>query len=530
MKKWLKLIVFFSLIFSSVNVQAKELQAKLDVSVSKSWTINFTKTLDTNSVDNSSVYIEDGNNNRVTANIKVINNKAILITPDTNYKNGTQYTIHITNKVKNSDGINLKDEVIMRFTTIKSDTNKIVLGWNYLYDASANKGQYDSSEDYIMKSSSTQGMNVISPTWFQLQEDGVNIKSIADLQYTLIAHKNGYKVWALFSGISYTGDTSINLVNKILSDSNAVDNIVEKMAAYCSQYNIDGINVDFEGMGKVNKDVYTNFIYKLSNRLHKDGKLVSVDATKPVQASAYSECYDIPKLANYADYIVFMAYDEHWSGDIKAGSVGSYEWVEDGIQKILNSGVSKDKLILGVPFYTRDFAVIEANPEYNAVVVTDKDSKLYSEASESSNVLKVCHYGDTFKYVSTTGDWYLVDYNGTKGYVSKSNQYVAANASKEFAVGWNTVNMDQINSIINDKTNGSSVQYDNSTKQNVLTYYKMDSSNTVKLKHIVWLEDEQSMLWRIELINKYDLSGLAAWKLGDESLKIWDVIKSNLSK
>lgn len=530
MKKWLRLILFFSIIFSSINVQARELQAKSDVALNKSWTIEFTKTLDANSIDTSNVYIEDINSNRVSATIKVISNKAILITPDANYKSGTQYTIHVTNKVKNSDGINLKDEVTMKFTTVKSDTNKVIMGWNYLYDASANKSQYDSSEDYIMKNSSTQGMNVISPTWFQLQEDGVNIKNIADLQYSSIAHKNGYKVWALFSGISYTGSNSINLVNKILSDSNAVNNITEKMAAYCKQYNIDGINVDFEGMGKTNKDVFTNFISKLSDRLHKDGIQVSVDVTKPVQASVYSECYDIPKLANYADYIIFMAYDEHWSGDIDAGSVGSYAWVEDGIQKILNSGVSKDKLILGVPFYTRDFAVVEANPEYNAVVVIVKDSKLYSEASPSSAVLKECHYGDTFRYISTVGDWYLVEYNGTKGYISKSNQYVSANTSKEFAVGWNTVSMDQVNSIINDKTNNSSVQYDNSSKQNVLTYYKMDSSNTVKLKHIVWLEDEQSMLWRVNLVNKYNLSGLAAWKLGDESPKIWDVIKNNLSK
>jgi spore germination protein YaaH len=531
MKKWLLLIVFFSLIFSSINVQAKELQSKLDVPVNKSWTINFTKTLDINSVDNSSVYIEDVNNNRVSATIKVINdNKAIFITPDTTYNNGTQYTIHVTNKVKNSDGINLKDEVIMRFTTIKSDTNKIVLGWNYLYDASANAIQYHSSEDYIMKNSSTQGMNVISPTWFQLQEDGINIKNIADLQYSSVAHKNGYKVWALFSGISYTGSTSINLVNKILSDSNAVDNIVEKMATYCSQYNIDGINVDFEGMGKINKDVFTNFIGKLSDRLHKDGVQVSVDVTKPVQASAYSECYDLPNLANYADYIIFMAYDEHWTGDIEAGSVGSYDWVEDGIQKILNSGVPKDKLILGVPFYTRDFAVVEVNPEYNAVVITTKDSKIYSEASESSTILNVCHYGDVFKYDSTVGDWYLVDYNGTKGYIRKNNQYVSANTEKTFAVGWSTASMDQINLIVKDKTNDSLVQYDNSTKQNVLVYYKMDSSNTVKLKHIVWLEDEQSMLWRTNLVNKYNLSGLAAWKLEDESEKIWDVIKNSLSK
>ena len=48
-----------------------------------------------------------------------------------------------------------------------------------------------------------------------------------------------------------------------------------------------------------------------------------------------------------------MGYDEHWASGGVAGSVASIGFVEDGITNTINSGVSADKIINAVPFYTR---------------------------------------------------------------------------------------------------------------------------------------------------------------------------------
>ena len=47
-----------------------------------------------------------------------------------------------------------------------------------------------------------------------------------------------------------------------------------------------------------------------------------------------------------------MCYDEHYAGSKEAGSVSSIGYVRDGISLSLTD-VVKDKLIIGLPFYTR---------------------------------------------------------------------------------------------------------------------------------------------------------------------------------
>jgi len=47
-----------------------------------------------------------------------------------------------------------------------------------------------------------------------------------------------------------------------------------------------------------------------------------------------------------------MTYDQHWSTSPKAGSTAELVWVEENIQKTLRE-VPADKLLLGIPLYTR---------------------------------------------------------------------------------------------------------------------------------------------------------------------------------
>ena len=43
------------------------------------------------------------------------------------------------------------------------------------------------------------------------------------------------------------------------------------------------------------------------------------------------------------------------------------------------------------------------------------------------------------------------------------------------------------------------------------------------------LEDAQSVAEKVKLISKYELAGVAEWKLGFENSGIWSVITENLS-
>lgn len=56
--------------------------------------------------------------------------------------------------------------------------------------------------------------------------------------------------------------------------------------------------------------------------------------------------------ADFADYVIIMAYDEHYSGGDEAGSVASIGFVEDAVKATLEE-VPKEQVIMGMPLYSR---------------------------------------------------------------------------------------------------------------------------------------------------------------------------------
>ncbi len=70
--------------------------------------------------------------------------------------------------------------------------------------------------------------------------------------------------------------------------------------------------------------------------------------------------------------------------------------------------------------------------------------------------------------------------------------------------------------------NNATVYYDEKTGQNYAQWVSGDS--TFK----VWIEDKTSIKARLELVEKYDLAGVASWSKTFETSDIWDFIKENL--
>ncbi|MCQ5261486.1 glycosyl hydrolase family 18, partial [Mediterraneibacter faecis] len=63
-----------------------------------------------------------------------------------------------------------------------------------------------------------------------------------------------------------------------------------------------------------------------------------------------------------SDYLEIMAYDEHTEGSYEAGSVASISYLQDGIEKTLKK-LSADKVIAGIPFFTRLLFETAKSPE-----------------------------------------------------------------------------------------------------------------------------------------------------------------------
>ena len=153
----------------------------------------------------------------------------------------------------------------------------------------------------------------------------------------------------MFSNNSYKETTS-----KILNSYELRTKLINDIVNLAVNYELDGINIDFENMNTEDKNVFSRFIIELKPKLQEAGIKLSVDVTAPDGGSSWSECYNRNVIGDVADYIVFMAYDQYGTSSKKAGTTAGFNWVETNLKKFIDrEEIDSNKIILGIPLYTR---------------------------------------------------------------------------------------------------------------------------------------------------------------------------------
>ena len=285
------------------------------------------------------------------------------------------------------------------------------------------------------------GINVISPTWFFLSDNEGHFTSLADRGYVRKAHRKGLQVWGLVSNFSSQISTY-----EILRSRAARKTLEESLLAEALECEMDGINVDLEAITEDSAPGYLQFMRELSILCRRNQLILSVDVPVPMPFNLY---YDRKELGTVADYVIVMGYDEHYYGS-EAGTVASLAFEENGITASLEE-VPKEKLVSGIPFYTRVW------------------------------------------YTWTNED-------GSEGVESEVIPMYKVNAYTE----------------------GRDVEkvWDESASQYLVSW--TDSDGTYCR---IWVEDEESLSLKAELINRYELGGFAAWSLTDEKDSVWALLE-----
>ncbi len=211
------------------------------------------------------------------------------------------------------------------------------LGWHQVYSSKANNKLDDRLEG-------VHGLDVVSPFWFRLKNNEGDISNIADIGYVRKLHDQGIQVWSMF-----TNNFDAEMTHEVLSSTSKREKVIKDILALSALYELDGINVDFENVAKADGEYFVQFMKELTPYLKQQGLVVSVDMYVPRPWTAH---YGRKEVGEVVDYIMIMAYDEHWSTSPKSGSVASIAFVEDGIIKTLEE-VPKEKVVLGLPYYTR---------------------------------------------------------------------------------------------------------------------------------------------------------------------------------
>lgn len=228
----------------------------------------------------------------------------------------------------------------------KQIDGKVNLTWDYY-------SEYASAPD--RSGTTIDGVNVVSPAFFYLDEDGgfeENVGSSGE-NYIQWAHNNGYKVWPMVSN-AVAANESLDITSKIMNSYTSRKELIDDIVNACVKYDLDGINIDFENMKSEDKDMYSRFIIELTPRLKEIGMITSVDVTAPDGSDTWSLCFDRHVIGDVADYIIFMAYDQNGISSTKPGTNAGYDWIQLNLKKFLQTEeIESQKLILAVPFYTR---------------------------------------------------------------------------------------------------------------------------------------------------------------------------------
>lgn len=345
------------------------------------------------------------------------------------------------------------DYVPETFTHIKKDF-RINMGWHQVTNNTANS-------NVANVISSTKGLNVISPTWFYLKDTNGGIGSLASSDYVNYCHQNGIEVWALVSNFGARDQGLENPdTTEVLTYTSRRENLINNLISAAIQYNLDGINVDFESLDPAVGDSYIQFIRELSLKCANNGIVLSVDNYPP---TAYTAFYNRAEQAVFADYVILMGYDEHYVGSEEAGSVASIGFVRQGVADTLQD-VPADQLILGMPFYTRVWSETPVSEDGAAISDTENTSDSYT----------------LFEL-----DCYSASMNETQNLIS---------------------------------ANGAIPVWSDTDGQ----YYVEYINGGVTYK--IWVEDSASLEEKLKVLQENQLAGGAFWKLTLEDPTVWDTI------
>ena len=329
------------------------------------------------------------------------------------------------------------EKVSLKSTSKNTSDGPINLTWDYTYA--------EHSEDKINQIKDIKGLDVIIPTWFSIRNGNGDMIDRGNQNYIKKYKDLGIDVWAYL-------DNSFdpNITHEALSNENTRKKVINKTLELCKKYGMKGINIDFEHTKIDDRDYITDFVREF-RQAAGDDFIITVDVTPQISADVTKEPYDRKALAEIADYMVVMAYDQHWGSSDKAGSVAQYKWVEGSVN-VLFRNIPNKKMILGVPLYTRIWK--EAGGKVTSKTISMDEVARIIAAIGLKPVWDKESQQNYIEYQENNADYkiWIEDANSLDKKVSLVNKYNLAGVGS-WRLGFETPNIWDVISKELDKTN-----------------------------------------------------------------------------
>jgi spore germination protein YaaH len=177
------------------------------------------------------------------------------------------------------------------------------------------------------------------------------------------AHAEGTKMLIAIKDFDNTS------IDNLISNPVATKNLIQEINQLIKDYNIDGVNIDFEYFTDSNFPTarYLNVFFdtlKSELKSRYPNFIISFDVNASVVIE--DQAYDMSKVGDAVDNVILMGYDYHTANSTKAGPVAPL-YADDNQHSIAKSVTSmmgrvpKDKVVVGLPFYGYEWQTVDEN-------------------------------------------------------------------------------------------------------------------------------------------------------------------------
>lgn len=215
----------------------------------------------------------------------------------------------------------------------------INLVWDYVHNRYSNA--------VLMQTDFHPSVNVVSPTWFRIAEDGSHLMSFASREYVDWAHSQGVEVWPKIFDYWYTRS------RLFLTNRTARQYAINQLIDFVEVFNLDGLNIDFEHLTAAEGPYKIQFLRELAIPMRQRGVVLSAAVKVPIPATAF---YQRDLIGKTVDFVMVMTYDEFWPAAPQTGHGhgpnASLPFVRRGVENMLLE-VPAERLIMSIPFYNR---------------------------------------------------------------------------------------------------------------------------------------------------------------------------------
>lgn len=187
----------------------------------------------------------------------------------------------------------------------------------------------------------------IITTNFNITDTQGTLRGDHDSAVMALARRLGTEVHFRVANLA-EGNFSREIAHAILTDRTARARAVAGIVRILDTYGYDGVNVDLEDVAAADRAALTSFVTELHTAARSRGKTVSIAVPALTPGELADSAFDLARLSQLLDWIIVMAYDEHWEGS-PPGPVASFPWVETVMRSTMTQVPTK--LLLGLAYY-----------------------------------------------------------------------------------------------------------------------------------------------------------------------------------